>query len=42
MCWIYGVWLALEIASAFWRSGRLRAFAVFPTLWAAHPPRPHG
>lgn len=42
MCWIYGLWLVLEIASAFWRSGRLRAFAVFPTLWAAHPPRPRG
>ncbi len=37
MCWIYGSWLTLEIASVMWRSGRLRAFAVFPTLWATHP-----
>lgn len=42
MCWIYGIWLVLEIASVFWRSGRLRAFAVFPSLWAAHPPRGRG
>ena len=42
MCWIYGAWLVLEIASVFWRSGRLRAFAVFPSLWAAHPPRGRG
>ena len=42
MCWIYGLWLVLEIASVFWRSGRLRAFAVFPSLWAAHPPRGRG
>ncbi len=30
---IYGVWLAVEIASALWRPGRLRAFTVFPRLW---------
>jgi cation:H+ antiporter len=30
---IYGVWLAVEIASALWRPGRLRAFTIFPTLW---------
>jgi hypothetical protein len=30
---IYGVWLAIEIASALWRPGRLRAFTIFPTLW---------
>ena len=30
---IYGVWLAIEVASALWRPGRLRAFTVFPTLW---------
>lgn len=30
---IYGIWLAVEIASALWRPGRLRAFTVFPTLW---------
>ncbi len=42
MCWIYGIWLVLEIASVFWRSGRLRAFAVFPSLWVAHPPRGRG
>jgi len=42
MCWVYGTWLVIEIASVFWRSGRLRAFVVFPGLWAAHPPRPRG
>jgi len=42
MCWVYGVWLAIEIASVFWRSGRLRAFAVFPTLWSAHPRKSRG
>jgi len=30
---LYGVWLAFEVASALWRPGRLRAFAIFPTLW---------
>jgi cation:H+ antiporter len=30
---IYGVWLAIEVASALWRPGRLRAFTIFPTLW---------
>jgi len=30
---IYGVWLAIEVASALWRPGRLRAFTVFPRLW---------
>ena len=30
---ILAVWLAVEIASALWRPGRLRAFAIFPTLW---------
>ena len=34
-CWIYGAWLTLELVSALWRPGRLRAFAVFPTLWHA-------
>ena len=29
----YAVWLAIEIASALWRPGRLRAFTVFPSLW---------
>ena len=33
MCWAYGSWLALELVSTLWRPGRLRAFAVFPTLW---------
>ncbi len=33
MCWAYGGWLVFEIVSALWRPGRLRAFAVFPTLW---------
>ena len=37
-CWLYGAWLVLELASAFWRTGRLRAFTVFPRLWRAHPP----
>ncbi len=39
MCWVYGSWLVLELVSGFWRAGRLRAFAVFPTLWASHPPK---
>jgi cation:H+ antiporter len=33
MCWAYGAWLVYELASAAWRPGRLRAFAVFPALW---------
>ena len=32
-CWVYGAWLVLELVSAAWRPGRLRAFQVFPTLW---------
>jgi cation:H+ antiporter len=36
-CGLYGAWLVFEVVSVFWRSGRLRAFAVFPRLWAAHP-----
>ena len=35
ICWVYGAWLALELASAPWRPGRLRAFPVFMTLWHA-------
>ena len=30
---ILGGWLAIEIASALWRPGRLRAFVIFPSLW---------
>ena len=30
---VYGGWLAFEVSSAAWRPGRLRAFAIFPTLW---------
>jgi cation:H+ antiporter len=30
---IYGVWLAVEVASGLWRPGRFRAFALFPGLW---------
>jgi cation:H+ antiporter len=33
MCWAYAAWLALELVSALWRPGRLRAFRVFPALW---------
>lgn len=40
MCWAYAGWLGLELVSAAWRPGRLRAFAVFPRLWRTHPPRP--
>jgi cation:H+ antiporter len=29
----YGVWLTIEIGSALWRPGRLRAFAVIVRLW---------
>ncbi|TMQ64488.1 MAG: hypothetical protein E6K78_09045 [Candidatus Eisenbacteria bacterium] len=31
---LYGLWLAIEIASATWRPGRLKAFVVFPGLWS--------
>jgi cation:H+ antiporter len=34
-CFFYGIWLAVEIASATWRADRLHAFRVFPTLWKA-------
>ena len=30
---VYGIWLAIEVASALWRPGRLKAFAIFPSLW---------
>jgi len=33
MCWAYGTWLGIEVISALWRPGRLRAFRVFPALW---------
>ena len=36
-CFFYAVWLAVEIASATWRVERLRAFAIFPTLWRRRP-----
>ncbi len=36
MCWAYGAWLTLELVSALWRPGRLRAFKVFPKLWRTH------
>lgn len=39
MCWAYGAWIALEFVSTAWRPGRLRAFAVFPTLWNLAGPR---
>lgn len=42
MCWIYGIWLVLEIVSVLWRPDRFRAFAVFPTLWASPPPKRGG
>jgi len=32
-CFFYGIWLAIEVASATWRADRLHAFRVFPTLW---------
>jgi cation:H+ antiporter len=40
MCWAYGAWLAIELISATWRRGRLRAFRVFPTLWRRRERRP--
>ena len=40
MCWAYGAWLAIELISATWRPGRLRAFRVFPTLWGRRARRP--
>lgn len=36
-CFFYGIWLAVEIASATWRAERLRAFLIFPTLWRRRP-----
>ena len=33
ICWVYGAWLVLELASTRWRPGRLRAFVVFARLW---------
>jgi cation:H+ antiporter len=30
---LYGTWTAVELISLRWRPGRLRAFAVLPTLW---------
>jgi len=39
MCWAYGAWIALEFVSTAWRPGRLRAFAVFPTLWTLAAPK---
>jgi len=36
MCWAYGGWLVLELVSVLWRPGRLRAFAVFPSLWRGY------
>ncbi len=38
---LYAAWLAFEVGSAVWRPGRLRAFLVFPRLWAVggHPKR---
>jgi cation:H+ antiporter len=33
ICWVYAGWLAIELASAPFRKGRLRAFAVFARLW---------
>ena len=31
---VYALWLLVELGSAAWRPGRLRAFAVFPRLWS--------
>jgi cation:H+ antiporter len=38
---VYGIWLAIEIGSAVWRPGRLRAFTAFPRIWSlgARPKR---
>jgi cation:H+ antiporter len=36
MCGVYAAWLAIELLSALWRPGRLRAFRVFPSLWQGH------
>ena len=33
ICWVYGAWIAIELASAPLRKDRLRAFAVFARLW---------
>ena len=31
---VYAIWLMIEVASALWRPGRMKAFVVFPALWA--------
>jgi cation:H+ antiporter len=33
ICWVYAVWIAIELASAPFRKDRLRAFSVFARLW---------
>ena len=38
-CFAYGIWLAVELASATWRADRLHAFRVFPALWRRQPRR---
>jgi cation:H+ antiporter len=38
-CIAYAVWLVLELGSASWRPGRLRAFAVFVRLMRRSPRR---
>ncbi len=35
---VYALWLLVEVGSALWRPGRLRAFAIFSRLWKT----PHG
>jgi len=40
ICFFYGIWLVLELASATWRADRFLAFQIFPTLWRKTARRP--
>ena len=37
---VYAAWLVAEIGSSAWRPGRLKAFAIFPSLWNRGRQRP--
>jgi cation:H+ antiporter len=39
---LYGIWLVIELSSAAWRPGRLRAFAVFPALLSGRAAKGRG
>jgi hypothetical protein len=39
---LYGIWLVIEVSSAAWRPGRLRAYAVFPALLSGRAGKDRG